>query len=124
MDAFNTEDSSSAVTRPSSWPVRRERRQIAEAANSRKVGDILSRIETRLTSIELRLGPPGFSSGLEAMFETRFDTIEQKLNKVLEDTLLQSRVNRLEVLLTASPVLGASLDGVLSEVLRRKTPRA
>ena len=90
MDALNTEASSSAVTRPSWWPVRRERQQIAEAANSRKVADILSRIEARLTSIELRLEPPGFSFGLEAMFDTRFGTIEQKLSMVLERTLLQT----------------------------------
>ena len=54
------------------------------------------------------------------LISTRFDTIEQKLNKVLENESLLSRINRLEVLLVASPVLGPSVGEVLSELLRRK----
>ena len=53
------------------------------------------------------------------MLSTRFDIIEQKLDKVVEDAALLSRVNRLEVLLGASPSVGPSLDVVLSKMLQR-----
>ena len=112
-----------AETRPSSWPVPRERQRIAEVANSQKIATILDGIDARLASIEERLGPPGLASGWPTVLE-RLEFLGSQVQEMREVAAFEHRLQRPETLTVCGPSSDTVLDGMFKRVQSKQTTLA
>ena len=113
-DAFGPTPPGLSATDSETATVSRERRRVALAAKA-AVAEISAALLERISSFEVKLDQVAVAQ--REMNIGFGETVQLKLDKVVEDAALLSRVNRLEVLLAGSSVVGPSLDVVLSKML-------
>ena len=109
--------------RPSSWPIRRERRATIAQNNLRD--ELCHRVEVLENSIVAKI--EAITSSLSGFVHLRSPQVDcsslqdDVCGKALIET--STRIDRLETLFVASPAISPSVDEVLSEVMRRKSHR-
>ena len=111
-------DDYACLHRPSSWPVRRERRHAAQVQQHDLLVNLVKQVQDDISLMKSTMGPPGLHG---AIVETLSQQILDVLRVSIEGTLsaVNARLDRLEPLVVCSPSTAPTVDVVLDHVIAK-----